>query len=91
MGIDAARINGLDLSPETGIMYMGTPAASSDPQANLYIMNPGTGFALLVGQIGNPGDDILVRGLTVVPIPEPGSIVLVALGVVGLFAARRRE
>jgi hypothetical protein len=90
-GIDAARINGLDMSDSTGIMYMGTPAASSDPQANLYTINPGTGFALLVGQIGNPGDDILVRGLTVVPIPEPSSVALLALGALGLLFARRRQ
>jgi hypothetical protein len=88
-GIDAARFNGMDISPATGIMYMDTPAASSDPQANLYIIDKTTGVASLVGQIGNPGDDILVRGLTVVP--EPCSIALLALGAFGLFFARRRR
>jgi hypothetical protein len=90
-GIDAARINGFDMSDSTGIIYMGTPAASSDPQANLYTINAGNGFALLVGQIGNPGDNILVRGLTVVPIPEPSSVALLALGAFGLLFARRRQ
>jgi hypothetical protein len=89
MGMDPSRFNGLDISPFTGIMYMDTPAASSDPQANLYTINKATGFATLVGQIGNPGDDILVRALTVVP--EPSSVVLVALGVSGLVCARRRR
>ena len=89
MGIDAARLNGMDISPFTGIMYIDTPAASSDPQANLYTVNKVTGMVTLVGQIGSPGDDILVRGLTVVP--EPGSVVLLALGVLGLFMARRRQ
>ena len=88
-GIDPSQINGLDISPFTGIMYMGTPAASSDPQANLYTIDKATGFASLVGQVDVPGANTLIRGLTV--IPEPGSIVLVALGVLGLFFARRRQ
>ena len=88
LGIDAARNNGLDISPNTGIMYIDTPAASSDPQANLYTVNKATGAVTLVGQIGNPGDDILVRGLTA--IPEPGTVALLALGAIGLLFARRR-
>jgi len=39
LGIDASRFNGLDISGLTGIMYLGTPASSSDPQANLYTIN----------------------------------------------------
>ncbi len=90
MGIDSARINGLDISPGTGFMYMGTPAASSDPQANLYLINPVTGFATLVGLIGDPGDNTLVRALTVVPIPEPSSVALLVLsGAVMLLRKRR--
>ena len=88
LGIDASRYNGLDISPFSGIMYMGTPAASSDPQANLYTINMATGFATLVGQIGQPNEGILVRGLTVVP--EPGTVALLALGVLGVLFARRR-
>ncbi len=88
-GIDVARYNGLDISPFTGIMYLDSPAASSDPQANLYIVDKGTGFATLVGQIGNSGDNILVQGLTVVP--EPSSVALLALGAFGLLFARRRQ
>jgi hypothetical protein len=89
-GIDAARFNGMDISPVTGIMYADTPAASSDPQANLYTVNKVTGMVTLVGLIGSPGDGILVRGLTVVPIPEPNSLVLLALGVCGVLIAHRR-
>jgi hypothetical protein len=91
LGIDAARVNGMDISPDTGIMYMGTPQSSSDPQANLYIVSKATGMVVMVGQIGNPGDDILVRGLTVVPIPEPSSVLLLALGAFGLLIGRRRQ
>jgi hypothetical protein len=89
MGIDASTRNGLDISPFTGIMYMGTPAASSDPQANLYIINKLTGMATLVGQIDVPMANTLVRGLTVVP--EPSSFALLGLGAFGLWFARRRH
>jgi hypothetical protein len=90
LGIDAARYNGFDISPFTGISYMVTPAASSDPQANLYIVDLATGLASLVGQVGNPGDNYLFRAMTVV-IPEPSSVALLMLGAVSLFFARRRQ
>jgi len=46
---------------------MATPALASDPAANLYTLNPVTGAATLVGLIGSVGDNILIRGLAVVP------------------------
>jgi hypothetical protein len=89
MGIDPSRFNGMDISGATGIMYMGTPAASSDPQANLYWVNKITGMTSLIGQIGAPGDDYLIRGLTVVP--EPSALALLSVGAFGLWFARRRH
>ena len=65
MGIWPSKDNGLDISPVTGIMYMATPAYELDPQANLYTVDKTNGSVTLVDQIGKPGDDILVRGLTV--------------------------
>jgi hypothetical protein len=64
-GIDFPSQNGLDISSATGIMYLASPAASSDPAANLYTVNKTTGAVTLVGLIGSPGDNILLRGLTV--------------------------
>jgi hypothetical protein len=89
-GIDTSQYNGLDISPATGIMYMGTPAASSDPQANLYTVNKVTGAVTLVGQIDYPTANTLLWGLTVA-VPEPSSIALLALGAFGLLVARRRQ
>src|ERR1019366_4097771 len=81
--IDASRFNGFDNSSTTGILYLGTPAASSDPQSNLCTVNKATGVVTLVGQIDYPTADTLVRGLTVVP--EPSTVVLLALGAFGLL------
>lgn len=89
LGIDPSRFNGFDISGFTGISYLGTPAASSDPQANLYSVNTTTGAASLIGQIGQPGDNYLIRAMTVVP--EPGSMALLGLGLAALLAARRRQ
>jgi hypothetical protein len=91
LGIDASRYNGFDISPfGAGIAYMVTPAASSDPQANLYTVDLATGLASLVGQVGNPGDNYLFRAMTVA-IPEPSSVVLLVVGALSLFFARRRQ
>jgi hypothetical protein len=89
-GIDFARNNGLDFSQNTGILYLVSPAASSDPAANLYTVDPTTGAVSLVGLIGNVGDNILVGGLTVASVPEPSSLGLLALGSV-LFAFLLRK
>ena len=86
-GIDTSKFNGLDFSWASGIMYLGSAAASSDPHANLYTVDPTTGAVSLVGQIDYPGADTLIRALTV--IPEPSSVTLLALGAFGLLFARR--
>jgi hypothetical protein len=87
-GIDFARFNGFEISlqlPNTA--YLASPAASSDPQANLYTVDLTTGATTLVGLIGNAGDNYILQGLTVVP--EPSSAALLMLGFVALFGLGR--
>jgi hypothetical protein len=87
LGIDVARNNGFDI--DGGLAFLASGATSSDPQANLYMVNLATGAVSLVGQIGQPGDNTLVRGLTVVP--EPGTATLFgAFGLLALAIRRRR-
>jgi hypothetical protein len=90
-GIDFSTANGLDFSDASDVLYLASPAASSDPQANLYTVNPVTGAVTLIGQIGLSGDDILIRGLTVAAIPEPSSLSLLAMGGLLIGFLRRRK
>jgi len=87
LGIDVARNNGFDIDGQ-GVAWLASGATSSDPQANLYTVNLATGMVTLVGQFGQPGDNMLVRGLTV--IPEPGTASLLLVGLAALAIRRRR-
>jgi len=94
LGFDVSRFNGFDISGLSGIAFLASPAASSDPGANLYEINFVTGVATLRGKIGDADTDILVRGMTAFyPVPEPGIAALLAFG--GGFGAfilwRRRR
>ncbi len=89
IGFDVARFNGMDISPDTGIMYVVSGATSSDTQGNLYIVDKLTGASSLVGLVGDVGDEVLYRAMTVAP--EPSAVALLALGGLGLLFARRRQ
>lgn len=93
LGIDASRFNGFDISGVSGLAYAISPAASSDPAANLYIIDKATGGATLVGKLGNIDEDYLIRGMTVfAPVPEPGVSALFAFGGgIGGFLLWRRQ
>jgi hypothetical protein len=89
--IDASRFNGFDISGLTGIGYAATPAASGGPAADLYTINLATGGAALVGHIGGAPDDFIIKGLSVVAVPEPGVGVLALVGGLGLWMLRLRR
>lgn len=92
LGIDVSRFNGFDISGVSGIGYIVSPAASSDPAANLYMVNLANGGVTLVGKIGGLDADYLVRGLTVfAPVPEPGISALLAVGGSFGFLLWRRQ
>src|ERR1051325_569446 len=89
LGFDVARNNGFDISSGTGVAYLASGATSSDVQANLYTVNLTTGLATLVGLIGQVGDNTLLRGLTVVPEPGTGALLLGGFGLLALKLRRR--
>ncbi|XAL98760.1 DUF4394 domain-containing protein [Phycisphaeraceae bacterium D3-23] len=74
---------GLDISGATGTAYA---TLQNGPNSALYTIDLATGSATFVGNITSQD---LVRDLTVIPIPEPGSLALLGLG--GLALLRRRR
>jgi hypothetical protein len=90
LGFDVARNNGFDISGATGTAFLASGATSSDIQANLYTVNLTTGMATLVGLIGQVGDNTLLRGLTVVPEPGTGALLLGGLALLALNFRRRK-
>ncbi len=91
LGIDPSRFNGFDISGLTGFGYAATPASSGGSAADLYRINLTTGLATLLGHIGPADADILVRGFTVAPIPEPGTTTLALIGGLGLLMMGMRR
>ena len=90
LGFDVSRNNGFDISGASGTAFLASGATSSDIQANLYMVNLTTGMATLVGLIGQVGDNTLLRGLTVVPEPGTGALLLGGLALLALNFRRRK-
>lgn len=89
LGVDISDVAELDISGQTNVAYL----SNANPTSNIssfYTVNLGTGAASFVGNF-NPivGQ---VNGIAVAaPVPEPGTMALMGLGVASLAAARRRK
>ena len=71
---------GFDISGSTGTAYAALPGG-------LYTVNLNTGAATLAGTFSN---GIVVRDISVQPVPEPGTVALVGLGVAAAIMGRKR-
>ena len=94
-GNDMSGKNGFDISPNTGIAYLGCGAGSSALAANLWTVDLSTGAVTSQGSgsVGftSTGENILLYGLTVAAVPEPGTTALFVLGGAGMLALIRRR
>lgn len=84
LGTDISRFNGFDISPGSGIAYVGSPAASGGLAADLWRLNTGSGQLTLVGHIGGPSDNYLLLAMAVVP--EPSTAAMMGLGGFAMLA-----
>jgi hypothetical protein len=76
---------GFDISRDSAIAY----ASLTGPTglgSQLFTVNLGSGVATLVGGIGG---GLALRDITVSQIPEPGTLGLLALALLGVVALRR--
>ncbi len=87
LGISGDLTNelGFDISGASGIAYA---SIQTGPNSQLYTVDLGTGEALAIGQIGS-GD--LIRDITTVPVPEPSSLAILAVGAFALVRVGRRS
>lgn len=93
LGVNTSNVAGFDISGTTGIAYAALTDGDTS-KSGLYTVNLTTGAATLVGAFGFGGATAYAPPLldiTVAAIPEPGSIALLAAGLIGVgFATRRR-
>lgn len=88
LGVNASALHGFDILSD-GATNTGLAAIQQTTGgiSQLYTINLATGAASLIGDIGG-GD--LIDGIAVVSIPEPATVAMAAIALVGAFGIRRR-
>lgn len=90
LGVDVGAVGGFDIAGISGIAYAALlPVGSS--ASNLYSIHLGTGAATNLGLIDG---GVIISSMTVAPdgfIPEPGSMALVGLAIVGMMGRKSRR
>lgn len=90
LGVSGA---GMDFHPQTGSLYViaNTLTAVPSQRGNLYTLDPETGALALVGPNASASRPFSPHGLTLVPVPEPATIVAIGSGMLIVGATVRQK
>ncbi len=95
LGFDTTGVLGFDIAGLGNMAYAGLTLDGTDTgKSGLYAINLGSGAATLIGDFGIGGNTAVsppLLGLTVTPVPEPGTYALMIAGLLGIGLISRRR
>ena len=91
LGVDTDQFLGFDIFTDLGGLNEAFASLRVGGVQGLYSINLGTGAATLLGAIGMNRLHGLAVAPALVPVPEPGSLALVAVAGLAVMTLRRRR
>ena len=91
LGVDTDQFLGFDIFTDLGGLNQAFASLQVGGVQGLYSINLGTGAATLLGVIGMNRLHGLAVAPALVPVPEPGSLALVAVAGLAVMTLRRRR